>query len=103
MTSPFGMQVAPVVETQALPDTFVVDVLDEDIQLGAPSASRCPIYRAAVRELFLKYGLQPVVGIGMSGAAIGEARYDHDGVLFVSKFDSHLPVEPRTVTFTRIG
>lgn len=102
MTSPFGIEVAPVAEPTTLPDTFTVDVTDEDIQLGAPGGDRCAIHRAVKRELFLRHGFGGGVGVGFSTLRLeGQRHYIHNGALFVAKFDSHLPVKPQQVTFTR--
>lgn len=102
MTSPFGIETAVAEpQVQTLPDTFTVDVTDEDIQLGVPGADRCAIQRATVRELFLRYGVQPLVRVGFSHACIEGDDYDHDGHEFIAKFDSYIPVEPCRVTLTR--
>lgn len=104
MTSPFGIE-APVAEptTTALPGMFVVQVTDEDIALGTPGAFGCAIQRAATRHLFLNHGFRGRLVVGMKSANVnGEmSTYFHDGLLFISRFDSHLPVEPCRVTFVR--
>lgn len=112
MTSPFDVETEEsttykvtytFVEAPALPDTFTVDVTDEDIQLGSRDAFGCPIQRAATRHLFLNHGFHGRLVVGMKSANVNREMdtYYHDGLLFIAKFDSHIPVEPCRVTFTR--
>lgn len=82
--------------SSALPETFVVDITANEIEMGLRKNCRhCPLALA----LFLRTGM--VWSVTTTKAArYGSAVDTHDADDFLGRFDAGYSVEPRTVTLT---
>lgn len=91
-----------------LPAVITVHVNAEDLLLGVRRDPwNCAVVRALRRTLALEGTRPDAISLGTSGNThihVGDdcGWYEHDAVLLVRAWDRGLPVEPCTVTLTRV-